>query len=167
MNKQYILIIILLINSLFIYLFYRTEKTLINELFISLTSIQTYSSLKSAIVYEAPLNNLVIYSLPEGLWMFCITLTSKPYYIGLGRLRISGIYIPLIICLSLEMLQLLHFTNGRFDIMDVSTFLLFWFLGLYYPYEGVKKQNILTTFDMKTILCLVSYSIVYFAHVIE
>jgi hypothetical protein len=101
----------------------------VNELVIRLISVEAYTRLKAVIVHALPLNNVVIYSLPEGLWIFCITLTSKPYYIGLNTWRMDCIYIPLIFCFSLEILQLLHVTNGRFDFMDIGIFVLFWLLG--------------------------------------
>lgn len=167
MKKQYILIGISLFISLFIYLFYRTERTVVNEIVIRLISIGTYTSLKAAVVHCLPLNDVVIYSLPEGLWIFCISLTSKPYYIGWTSWRIDFVYIPLIFCFTLEILQLIHVTNGRFDFMDIGVFVLFWLLGHYGLTERIKKQHILTTLDSKTIACFVSYSIVYLSHVFK
>jgi hypothetical protein len=167
MRKQYSLIGISLIISLFIYLFYRTEKTVVNEILIWLISNATYTSLKATIVHSLPLTDVVIYSLPEGLWILCITLTSKPYYISLSKWRIDCVYIPLIFCFSLELLQLIHVTNGRFDFMDIGIFVLFWLLGYYDSTEKVGKRNSLTTLNMKTLICLFSYGIVYLAHVFK
>jgi hypothetical protein len=167
MKKEYILIGISLLISLFIYLFYRTEKTLVNELVIRLISVEAYTRLKAVIVHTLPLNNVVIYSLPEGLWIFCITLTSKPYYIGRNTWRMDCIYIPLIFCFSLEILQLFHVTNGRFDIMDIGIFVLFWLLGRYGLPDSPGKQHIFTRVNSNTFVCWVSYGIVYLAHVFK
>ncbi|RYY32780.1 MAG: hypothetical protein EOP46_18140 [Sphingobacteriaceae bacterium] len=151
--------------SLFIYLFYRTEKTVVNELLIRLISYNNYSSLKAAVVHIIPLNDMLIYSLPEGLWMFCITLTSKPYYISFNGLRLDGARLPLIFCLALEFLQLIHVTNGRFDYMDIVIFTLFWLLGRYGLAGNTERQPILATPKPATWVCLLSYGIVYLAHV--
>ena len=165
MSRKYILICVALLVSLFIYLFYRTNVTVVNEIFIRLISFDTYTGLKSHIVNALPLNDIVIYSLPEGLWVFCITLTSKPYYIRLYNRRIDCIFIPLIFCVGLELLQLFHITNGRFDFMDIGVSVVFWIVGRYVLSGKSEKQNILTRPDLKTIICLASYCIVYLAHV--
>lgn len=165
MSRKYILICASLLVSLFIYLFYRTDRTVVNEIFIRLISFGTYIRLKDHIVNALPLHNIVIYSLPEGLWVFCITLTSKPYYIRLRNRRIDGIFIPLIFCFTLEILQLLHIANGRFDFMDISFGVIFWILGNCFMSNNFEKQNILTRPNAKTIVCLASYCIVYLAHV--
>jgi hypothetical protein len=167
MKKEYLLIGLSLLISLFIYLFYRTERTLVNELVIRLMSLETYKNLKASIVHTIPLNDVADYSLPEGLWIFCITLTSKPFYIRLYRWRIDCVYIPLIFCLSLEMLQLLHVTNGRFDLMDIGIFVLFWLLGRCKLNEGIEKRHLWTQINGKTWVCLSSYGIVYLAHVFK
>src|SRR4051794_22762090 len=115
MKRENIVIIVSLLMSLFIYLFYRTERTLVNELAIRLISIGGYGQLRTAIAQALPLSDVVIYSFPEGFWVLCITLTSKRYFISLNGWRVNGIYIPLLTCISFEMLQLFHVTNGRFD----------------------------------------------------
>lgn len=167
MKKKYFIICVALLTSLFIYLFYRTDRTVVNEIVIRLFSIGTFTALKAHIVLALPLNNLVIYSLPEGLWVFCITLTSKPYYVGLGSWRIDCIFMPLIFSLSLELLQLLHITNGRFDFMDIGVSILFWLLGRYALINEGEKQNIFTRLNFKAIVCLGTYCIVYLAHVVK
>ncbi|WP_276484343.1 hypothetical protein [Paraflavitalea pollutisoli] len=146
-------------------MFYRTSDTVVNEIFIRLTSPNLYSHIKAAITEALPLNNLIIYSLPEGLWIFCITLTSKPYYISLNNWRFEVAFFPLILCISLELLQLAHITNGRFDYMDILVSALFWLLGNFGWKDLQEKQEIFTRPGLKTLICLASYSIVYLAHV--
>ena len=167
MKKQYVLIGVSLLICLFIYLFYRTERTLVNDLYIRLTSLDDYTKLKAYIVGRLPLPPLIIYSLPEGLWMFCITLTSKHYYIAWKKWRLDCVYIPLLFCFSLEMLQLIHLTNGRFDLMDIYLFTVFWFLGRSVLTQPDEKQNILGKFNTKMMVCVASYGIVYLAHVLK
>lgn len=165
MTNKYVLICLSLLVSLFIYLFYRTDRTLVNELVIRILSINTYTNLKSQIVKELPLNNIVIYSLPEGLWVFCVTLTSKPFYIRLNDRRFDCLFIPLIYCISLELFQLFHITNGRFDFMDIGVSVLFWLLGGYVLGDESEKQDVFTRPNSRTIICVASYCIVYLSHV--
>jgi hypothetical protein len=166
-KKQYAFIISSLLVSLFIYVFYRTEKTVVNELLIRSTSFDTYAALKEEIIRFLPLPAFVIYSLPEGLWVFCITLTSKPYYIQQEKLRIQGVIIPLLFCMGLEIFQWLHFTNGRFDLNDILVSFVGWLLATVSFNDKVEKQNILAPFNANKMVCLVSYGIVYLSHVLE
>ena len=165
MTRRYLLIIIPLLISLFIYLFYRTEKTVVNTLFITLISNDKYVALRESVNTFLPLHKFIVYSLPEGLWVFCITLTSKSFYIQTRNFKINCIFIPLIFCLSLEILQLLHFANGRFDFLDIWISILFWVIAYYFFCRTPGKQNISGPMELKTFVCFGSYSIVYLAHV--
>lgn len=167
MRKKYLFICLALLISLFIYLFYRTDRTAVNEIVVKLIPLKTYAGLKAYIVTMLPLNNVAIYSLPEGLWVFCITLTSKPYYITLINRRINLVFMPLLICIVLEVFQLFHITNGRFDFMDIGVSVIFWILGNYVSKDGDEKQDIMTRPNLKMIVCLASYGIVYLAHVFK
>ena len=167
MKKKYIPISISLLISLFIYLFYRTERTLVNQLVYNVISFDTYSRLKASIASAFPLPDVVIYSLPEGLWVFCITLTSGHYYIKIGGRCIYCLYIPLLFSVALELFQLLHITNGRFDFMDIGISFAFWLLGLYANAPKTEKQDILSRLNLNATICLVSYCVVYLAHVFK
>lgn len=165
MKKNYFLIFLTLLASLFIYLFYRTEKTVINEIIISIISLDRFIEMRKVITNILPLNEHIIYSLPEGFWVFCITLTSKYFFLKVGRNEINLIFIPLIFSIVLEFLQLLHFTNGRFDIWDIGLSIIFWAIANYLITYKNSKQNILHPFTTKSLICLLSYLIVYLAHV--
>ena len=166
MRKKYFYIIISLLTSLFIYLFYRTERTVVNEMILHIISFRTYAVLKENIVRFLPLNGITIYSLPEGLWVFCITLTSKPYYVQLNNWRIKCVFIPLIVCISLEIFQLLHLTNGRFDFNDIGMSAVFWLIANYAFSEQSDKCNMFSRLNSRTMVCLGTYSIVYLSHVL-
>lgn len=166
-KKHDILIGASLLCSLFIYLFYRTEKTLVNEIVIWLISAPAYTSLKATIVGVLPLNSAVIYSLPEGLWIFCITLTSKPYYITINKRCLNCVYVPMLFCVLLEMLQLIHITNGRFDFVDIGVSTFFWLFARYGISGKFEKKHLLTRVNLRTMLCFTSYGIVYLAHVFK
>jgi len=165
LKKRNLLIFFSLAFSLFIYLFYRTEKTVINELFIYIISYEKFDQLRSIIVNALPLSNLVIYSLPEGLWVFCITLTSKFLFVKIGRLEIKLLFIPLVFSISLEVFQLLHVTKGTFDYWDIVFSILFWALANYVINYTKPIRNIIKPFDINSLICLFSYLIVYLAHV--
>ncbi len=165
MKKNYVLIILFLLFSLFIYLFYRTEKTVINELFVSIISFDKYVELRNSIANTLPLNKHIIYSLPEGLWVFCITLTSKFLFLKIGHREIGCVFIPLIFSIVLEFFQLLNLTNGRFDFWDIGISSSFWFLANYFILYRSVEQNILKPISIRSIVCFSSYAIVYLAHV--
>ena len=163
--KNYFLIIGSLLFSLFIYLFYRTEKTVINEIFISIMSFEKFVALGQRISNTLPLNEHIIYSLPEGLWVFCITLTSMFLFVEIGGRKFNLLFLPLIFSIGLELFQLLHLTNGRFDFWDVGFSILFWSIANYLVKRKGSSQNIGEPFTGRSFLCISSYLIVYLAHV--
>ncbi len=165
MKKKYVLILISLLVSFFIYLFYRTEQTVINQIVISLITYEKYIDFKNNITTLLPLNALIIYSLPEGLWVFCITLTSKCLILKIGKREIDLIYFPLIFSIGLELFQLFHLTNGRFDFWDIGFSITFWAIANYSFVKKGNNQNILNPFNTKSVVCIFSYLIVYLAHV--
>ena len=163
--KNYFFIIGSLLCSLFIYLFYRTEKTVINELFISIVSFEKFVELGQRIENKLPLNEHIIYSLPEGLWVFCITLTSMFLFVKIGNRKVDLLFLPLVFSIGLELFQLLHLTNGRFDLWDIGFSILFWSIANYSVKFKHPSQNILDPFTTRSFICILSYLIVYFAHV--
>jgi hypothetical protein len=151
--------------ALFIYLFYRTEKTVTNQLVISVTSAKNFSFLRKNITSLLPLNRHVIFSLPEGLWVFCITLTSKFLFVKTGARKVDLVYVPLLFSIGLELFQLLHLTHGRFDWWDIAFSIFFWGIARYLVAYQNTRQNILEPFNTRSAICLLSYLIVYLAHV--
>lgn len=167
MSKKHLVIYASLLVCLFIYLFYRTDRTLVNGIVIGLISPERFTAIKTHIANAIPLGKTVIYSLPEGLWVLCITLTSKPYYLRLFGRRIYCIFAPLIFGFTLEILQLFHITNGRFDFMDLAATFIFWLPGCILFSSPSEKQNIFGRPDAGSVFCLCSYSIVFLAHVFK
>ena len=164
--KKYIpFLTVSLFLCLFIYIFYRTEKTLVTRLFIALFSREEYSFLKTRIKFFLPLQDCLIYSLPEGLWVFCITVTSSFFYLEMGKRKWELVYIPIGVVLLMEIFQLLHFANGRFDLMDITVSTGFWLLALFCTRTNAEKEPLFQTVNTKTICCMLSYSIVFLAHV--
>jgi len=167
LKKHYWYIFLALIVSLFIYVFYRTDKTLVNQVIIQLISFKTYQHLKLIITASLPLNKYVIYSLPEGLWVFCITLTSKEFYFDLFKKRINCVFIPLLFVVALELFQLFRITNGYFDFFDIGISLLFWLIAAKIIDTQQRLENLFHSLNYNNLFCVLSYCIVYFAHVIH
>lgn len=151
--------------SLFIYLFYRSEKTVVNELFISFVSFDIYSAMKSCIINAIPLNKSIIFSLPGGLWIFCVTALSQDLYMKIGDRKIQVMLIPVLFAISLEFCQLIHLTNGTFDVWDIVFYILFWLLACFSFRSHRLQQNVLSPFTLHGFFCLACFLSVYLAHV--
>lgn len=167
MRKHDLLIILSLLISLFIYVFYRTEKTVINEMVMQIIPFNDFVELRQTVVHLLPLNEPIIYSLPEGLWVFCITLTSKPFYIQLRKKQVDCVFIPLAFVIGLELFQLIHLTNGRFDFMDILVSIFFWILANRFFSHINDKENIISPLNRKSMTFFASYGIVYLSHVLN
>lgn len=167
MRKYLPLIAFSLFICLFIYLFFRTDKTVINQVFISLFSKEVYLQLKSIIHNTLPLHTSYIYSLPEGLWVFCITITSRFFYIRVWGKKVNLSLAPIAVAIGMELCQLLHILNGRFDFMDIGFSILFWFVAYKFTDTAEQEENILTKASLSGVSCVGCYGIVYLAHVIQ
>jgi hypothetical protein len=165
MKRVYLTIAIPLFASLVIYLFYRTENTVVNYLAMNLISVNSYMALRDSINRLLPLSRFVIYSLPEGLWVFCITLTSKAFYFERYEKKVSCAIIPLIFSIGLEFCQLLGITNGTFDLMDIGASIVFWTAANYFIVYSREQENILKPINIRSFTCFASYGIVYLSHV--
>lgn len=167
MKKKYWLIILPLLISLFIYLFYRTEKTVINQLAILMLSLHRFEAWRKFITAALPLNKHIIFSLPEGLWVFCITLTSNFLFVKFYSHTIKLLFLPLMFSIGLEFLQLFHITKGRFDFWDISFSLVCWATAVLIMKRKSVTQNILKPFTLNGFVCVLNYLIVYLAHVVN
>lgn len=164
MRRVYSISLILLI-SLFIYVFYRSEKTVVNELFILILSFDAYTAIKSSVINAIPLNQLLIFSLPGGIWIFCATALSQGFYLRIRNHKMQLDLVPIIFAIGLEFCQLIHFTHGTFDNWDIAFYLIFWLLA-YYPFQSDREQqNILAPFTPRGFICLACFLSVYLAHV--
>lgn len=165
MNRKYTLVIVSLLVSLFVYLFYRTDKTIVNQLAIMVFSKHRFVGWRGCINALIPLHEVVVYSLPEGLWVFCIALTSRNFFIQIGAHRISLVFLPLIIVCIMEVFQLFQITNGRFDFWDLAFSAFFWAIANLQRSDQRPAQNIAGPFNSNAAVCVASYLIVYLAHV--
>jgi hypothetical protein len=165
MKRIYSLSAITLLISLFIYLFYRTQKTVVNELILAFLSFETYTEVRKAITNTLILHEAIVYSLPGGLWVFCTTVLSSGLYLKLGIHRIRIVFVPLLFAVSLEFLQLMHVTNGYFDFWDIAFYVLFWLPAYFSRHSEKDEQDILSPFSLNSFMFLACFLAVYLAHV--
>ncbi len=164
MKRKYSVALALII-SLFIYVFYRSEKTVVNELLVFFLSLETYGAMKSGIVGAIRLNEIIVFSLPGGLWIFCATALSQDFYIRIRNYKIQLYLIPILFAIGLEFCQLVHLTHGRFDLWDLVFYLIFWLLAFYsYRFRRL-RQNPLSPFTIRGFSWLVCFLSVFLAHV--
>lgn len=165
MKKYTPLLAICLSACLFIYVFYRTEKTVVNYIATTLLSKAGYTGVKEIITSVLPLSDIIIYSLPEGLWVFCITITSSFFYVEVRDRKLSLTLVPMVLAILMEVSQLSGITNGRFDIMDILFSAVFWMFGLFITKNNPDKEPVFP-FKARAVFCASNYAIVYMAHVI-
>jgi hypothetical protein len=164
MKRTYSIVAALSI-CLFIYLFYRSEKTVVNELLILISSRDTYAAIKIMIMRALPLNELIVFSLPGGLWIFCATALSQGFYMKVWNYKLQVGLAPILFAVGLEVFQLVHLTNGTFDLWDVASYLTGWLLAWYAFRSQRSQQNILSPFTLNGFICLSCFFSVYLAHV--
>lgn len=154
-----------LLFSLFVYLFYRSEQTVVNEIFQFVFSGEVYFNLKASISENIVLPNFLVFSLPEGLWVLAVTLASKNIYFGKQKHLIHVAILPIIISLTLELFQLIHVTNGTFDWLDIASAISFWSLGYFLLPSPSKNQRLFFKMNVNSVICLASYMVLYLSHV--
>jgi hypothetical protein len=163
--KRYCAIISLaLFASLFIYLFFRTQHTVVNIMLAKLSHGHTLA----AILYirkHFPLPEFAIYSLPEALWVFAATLVSRHLFIQFGKQNFHLAWSPLCYAVSLEFLQLFHLMPGSFDRMDVLTSAAFTLFAVYFIKCPLPTQQLLGKFNYRTFFFIYIYAIVFLSHV--
>lgn len=165
MKRTYSLTAVGLSVSLFIYLIYRSKSTVVNELMASILSSDTYNQIRTSVRDAIPLNEAIIFSLPGGLWLFCVTILSRDLYIDIKEYKIKIAVLPLLFAIGLEFMQLLHFNRGTFDLWDLGSYLVFWLPGYYGFQSRSSQQNVLSVFTLEGFICVTCFLSVYLAHV--
>lgn len=164
MKNKKVHIFIALLISLLIYLFYRTDNILITHFFSIILTETTFNTVQNYIMNQIPLPSWVIYSLPEGLWIYATTIASKNYFIKLKSFKINLVFLPLIIAFTIELFQFIQISNGTFDELDLIIALFFSFLGYFLPFGSSLGQTRFHLSKLNDFLCLTSYLIVFLAH---
>jgi hypothetical protein len=154
-----------LLFSLFIYLFYRSEQTVVNEIFQFLFTGELYFHLKHIISTTLLLPNFLVFSLPEGLWVLAVTIASKNFFLKINGRSFQLAITPIIIAISLELFQLGGITNGTFDWWDLMSAISFWSAGYFLLPNASNKQELFKRFNSNSFICLASYLALYLSHV--
>jgi hypothetical protein len=166
LKKYHLQVLLPLMASLFIYIFYRTDQTVVNELVLRIFTFESYATVKKQVQSLLPLNALLVYSLPEGLWVYSTTLVSKELFIKFRQYRLEGNYFSLIFSFAVEALQGLGLVKGTFDLFDIASATFFWAIAMYWTntpaYRGIP---ILKTFDSRWASCVFCFSIVYLSYI--
>jgi len=163
--KKYAAMLIALLVSAFIYLFYRTSQTVINQLFTVFFGDDFYSMIKSELQSNLKLPSQIIYSLPGALWVWVISIASRDVFILFKGKKISLDFLPLVVAISFEFFQHIHWINGHFDWWDIIYASIFWVLS-FWSFNKQKRSfhDVNSTVHYKLIF-LGSYLLVFFAHV--
>lgn len=142
MRNKWIYIGFSMLLALFIYSFFRSENTIINQLWLSLFP-DNYLYLRGVFgQYDVP--DFVRFNLPGVLWMIGALLLCAKYTITIRKLRFKLMFLPLLVCVIIEVVQWVGITDGTFDMMDVVSYLL-GFVVVYAMYTSrtEKKECIL------------------------
>lgn len=166
MKRLYSVVALALFISLFIYLFYRSEKTVVNQFVALLLSKETFALIRSSIHQELPLNLSIVFSLPGGLWVFCTTVLARDLYFNIRHHHVPLVDMPICFAIALELCQLAHLTNGTFDVLDIAFFIAFWLIARY-SVRPSSQKNILAPFTLNSFACMACFVAVYLAHVTQ
>lgn len=164
-KKESLISSVFLLIALMIYLIWRSESVLLNHLIGSLFSAQDFREWRATISSRLPLNDLIIYSLPGGLWVFVSTVAFKDFFVVIKKYIINLMFLPLVIAIVLEVTQLIHLTNGVFDGWDILLELIFWVASLLVcPATEIKEEFFKSEQSSKKIWAIFTILILYLAH---
>ncbi len=162
--KYKIISLILLGFSACIYIIFRTEQTLINQIFQYIFSKEALDNLRQSIQNYIYLPAIVIYSVPEACWIASLTLLGENRYIKVCKIKVYVKYVPLLLILWFEAMQFFHLLHGTFDWYDILLSAVAWAMS-YLSISRSEKQNIFTWDRLSFWSLIFVYSVVILAHV--
>lgn len=166
MRKRILGVAILLVISLAIYLFYRTEATAVNTLVAALLGQEVFANLRHTVQQAFPLPSFAIYTLPEMLWTAAFTLLSGNLFVWIFRKRVACFWIPLLVSAGLELLQIIPSFPGRFDPADLLGATLAWAVSVaLISGKSAPSQNLFGRLNRERLAFTGCYAIMYLAHV--
>jgi hypothetical protein len=157
MKKYYAFISFALLLSLYIYMIYRAEQTVVNLILFKLFD-QKFIYFKTKFIYLKNIPDCLRFSLPGALWLFAATLLLRNLYFK----RFHLAFLPLCYVFFLEFLQYFHFTNGRFDTMDLAISSLFFFFAFAIKCPFPKQMLYQKPFG-RSFLAVFAFAILYLA----
>lgn len=99
-----------LVVSLVIYMLFRSPDTIVNQAFSHLLGFRPP-------VWRLAHGQWLVFNLPGALWLY-----SFLWFSSLSRSKLLTL-LPLGMALGIELVQLLHITDGTFDLLDVVFYL--------------------------------------------
>jgi len=124
----------------FIYILFREKSLLMFSWFTKIGLDNLIHNIRTIAIWNYQLPDWVIYSLPDGIWVYSLTsLMLIIWYGDVSILKYFWLSIGLIIGLSIELCQLMDFYPGTFDKMDI----LFYIIGSITPiiiFHQTKKE---------------------------
>lgn len=158
-----------LLFATLIYISFRSEKILINVLIQKtylVNVFRNYRILLSPALHYIP--SFVYYSLPSALWLFsAFNLIFSLWNFEINRYNIMWFASPLVYCVALEFMQMIHFTDGTFDIFDlifyfVATLFFMWINRQKIDFMRINKplpiMHLKSAFSTLTLLIIVIFS---------
>lgn len=131
----FINIIIPLIIGVVIYAFYRNENLLVFtwvEYVIGLKPSLNFSLDLTQSLMNLHIPNWIIFSLPDGIWIY--VLTSTIFVVWAQKIHLFWLSVPIFLGIGLEIFQLYNLVPGTFDSIDLifllSGYAIALFLGI-------------------------------------
>lgn len=158
-----IVVVPALVASLFVYLFYRTHATVVALMGSFVLGDQQFHAVRSAIRAEVSLDGFAVYSLPEGLWVLCLTFASVGLSLRVGRSHFPMALLPPVYAVGLEFAQRAGLVRGRFDPADILVSICFWAAGILLTRSHGAVRIVKR--DRPSMVLALCWAIVYLAHV--
>jgi hypothetical protein len=162
---NYSLVFIFLSACLFIYIFYRPEGTLVNIVLSDIFPNESLLSLKKYVTNVLPLHELIVYSLPAGLWVFSASILARNLRLRLFKKQINLEWFPMAFALWLEFWQYFGIVKGRFDVADIFIVLIFGFMALVAHRPMQLSPRMLFPFHRRSAAFMIVFVCVFLGHV--
>lgn len=111
----------LLLGAL-IYVCFRTKTLILFNWIEEISLISIVNEIRNVLYpLKSIIPNWIVYSLPDGLWVYAFTSSFLLIWNN-NKNKILIAFIPLLISVTLELLQYVQINSGTFDFMDVATY---------------------------------------------
>lgn len=104
-----------LLPALFLYMFYRSERTVINIIAVSISPSDWFESARVWVQTTLPISEIVVGFLPGSLWVYAATAALR--HVSVSSLPLWPT--PLMVAAFFEAQQALGLTYGVFDSLDI------------------------------------------------
>jgi hypothetical protein len=165
-TKYNLLVLACLLLCALIYIFYRTESSLINIVLNGFMP-DTFIGFKEGVRNILPLHEAIIYSVPGGLWVFCATLMARNLLLPIFQKQFNLEWFPMGFALWLECWQYFGVVKGRFDLVDILFVLVFGLLAKFIFNRTYNHPIFFNTLNKQRLAFTFIFLSVFMAHVFE